>query len=548
MLLIVLLVAGFIFTMARSMGMREIETLTRIKEDYAESGQANAAVAVLIPSLAEVERYPLIPLLALQAFLLFVMGTAVVASGMTADGDEGTVDYVRLSPMTPMSKVMGYLFGLPIREWILFGVTLPFTAFALWRGQVPKAHWLPIYGVLVSAAILYHLTGLAAGTVLKNRRWAFLVSMGVIFLLYTVVPQLEKVGLIFFEYLTLWPVVTDNIHAFLSTKSGAMMKAITSLEPEVRFFGLGLSETQFTFFAQGFLILTFVVMLWRRWQRREAHLMSKLWAMGFSIWVQLVLLGCAIPLIISGLLFISQRMQMNPLFGRIRGGFRDSSPALAEGAFVIGVYGMVTMLMVAMLSILISPSQETQDRGAQRAKKLGLSRASAFSDEASAMFFTVAMSLVGGACWVFFAQRVLASHWFPGQELPRAAWLIYPLVILNLSLAVVALYEWRGPKGLFLGVVFVGIVPLMLAVIVAATQDDFGLSSIWTAFASPFVAPGGAVIVTVPDAIAFEGSQMGSVTAPRAFLFWLVVQTMVTVWLAIRARSSRVGTKRRIKD
>ena len=46
---------------------------------------------------------------------------------MTAEEDEGVMDYQRLVPMSPISKVIGYLLGLPVREWILFLVTLPFS-------------------------------------------------------------------------------------------------------------------------------------------------------------------------------------------------------------------------------------------------------------------------------------------------------------------------------------------------------------------------------------------------------------------------------------
>ena len=64
---------------------------------------------------------------------MFVLGTAQVAGGMTAETDEAVIDYQRLIPMSPFSKVAGYLFGLPVREYAMCFATLPFTAWALWR-------------------------------------------------------------------------------------------------------------------------------------------------------------------------------------------------------------------------------------------------------------------------------------------------------------------------------------------------------------------------------------------------------------------------------
>ncbi|MBJ7256074.1 MAG: hypothetical protein JHC69_04675, partial [Akkermansiaceae bacterium] len=123
-------------------------------------------------SVSDAARGAIIPLFIFQALILFVLGTAQVSGGMTAETDEGVIDYQRLIPMRPISKVLGYLFGLPIREYAMFFVTLPFTIWALWQGQVSPSVWVPLYVVFFSSSLTYHLTGLVTGTVVKNRRWA----------------------------------------------------------------------------------------------------------------------------------------------------------------------------------------------------------------------------------------------------------------------------------------------------------------------------------------------------------------------------------------
>jgi hypothetical protein len=70
---------------------------------------------------ADAARVSLLFLLGLQGLIiLFILGTAQVAGGMVAERDEGVIDYQRLIPMSPLSKVMGYLFGLPVREYVMF--------------------------------------------------------------------------------------------------------------------------------------------------------------------------------------------------------------------------------------------------------------------------------------------------------------------------------------------------------------------------------------------------------------------------------------------
>ena len=66
------------------------------------------------------------------------MGTGSVAGGISREAADGMVDYQRLTPMTPLSKIMGYLFGLPVREYVLFATTLPFTIYCIVVGNISK--------------------------------------------------------------------------------------------------------------------------------------------------------------------------------------------------------------------------------------------------------------------------------------------------------------------------------------------------------------------------------------------------------------------------
>ncbi|RYD30224.1 MAG: hypothetical protein EOP86_20345, partial [Verrucomicrobiaceae bacterium] len=320
--------------------------------------------------IADAERMPIFFIMGLQAVILFIFGTGNVAAGVTAEADEGTLDYQRLSPLTPLRKVIGYLLGLPIREWLMFAVTLPFTAWALWRGEIAASTWMPVYAVLISSAVLYHLTGLVAGTVVKNRRWAFLVSIIVIILLYTVIPQAAKFGLVYFKYLTLWPVVDEHMLEFLprTVRGPANLVNMLTDKPDARFFGLNLPEAVFTIFSQAVLSLTFVMILWRRWRKAEAHMLGKIWALGLFAWMQLLLLGNALPLIGSGDLFPARQI------ARRYGAQMMAEPQIGEALAMIGLYGLVTMALLMVLILIITPAVDDQVRGLRRARKLGWKR------------------------------------------------------------------------------------------------------------------------------------------------------------------------------
>ncbi|MDB4585068.1 hypothetical protein N9097_00625, partial [bacterium] len=267
-LLVFLMIAGFIFFLARQASM-------------SRGGM----------EIVDAARTPILPLLVLQGIILFMLGTGQVAGAMTAEADEGVLEYQRLAPMTPLAKVTGYLFGLPVREWLIFLATMPFSIFSMWQGQVPLGIALQLYLVFIGAGILYHLTGLLAGTVMKNRRWAFLGSIGLIFVLYTILPQIAKFGLVYLKYLTIRPVVEEFFPFLIERRAGSLVETLQELAPTARFFGMNLPQSAFTLLSQGVLILVMMTMLWRRWRRNESHLLGKVGAVGFFAWVQVALLG-----------------------------------------------------------------------------------------------------------------------------------------------------------------------------------------------------------------------------------------------------------------
>ena len=65
-------------------------------------------------SSAQAAQDACIPVLFIQMLILLFMGTGSVAGGISREAADGMVDYQRLTPMTPLSKIVGYLFGLSL--------------------------------------------------------------------------------------------------------------------------------------------------------------------------------------------------------------------------------------------------------------------------------------------------------------------------------------------------------------------------------------------------------------------------------------------------
>ena len=411
-----ILVAGFFFFLARETTARSIQ------------------------NPIDVGRMPLIPLLILQGLILFGLGTGQAAAGITTEADEGVIDYQRLAPMTPFAKVLGYLFGLPIREWILFLATLPFTGYSIWKGQVPLNGVLQLYAVFFMAAILYHLTGLLAGSVMKNRRWAFLTSTGLVVFLYLIIPQAAKFGLVYLKYVTIYPVFNEVYPSFIPRPLGDAAEVFNTIIPPAKFFGLNFPQYVFTLISQGVLSLAMVMMLCRRWRKADCHLLGKFAATGLFGWLQMMLLGNALPLMNSGDLFPSRELDRR--FGRlINPDIQFWSPKTWEATVMIGIYGLVTLASLWWLTFIISADQHGQVRGWRRARKLGDPKLPLLSDAATSVPWVLTMSVMGAVGWFIFGRELIDSHWYPELSLLMVTPMAMFSILLCGGLGMAALLE-----------------------------------------------------------------------------------------------------------
>ncbi len=500
-LLIDLLIAGFIVGMTATIGSRDGV------------------------DLADVAGFSFIVLLFYQGFILFIMGAAVVSGGIVAERDEGVIDYQRLAPMTPLAKTLGYLFGLPMREYVMFLGTLPFALWLIYAGKIAFHVWAPLYVVMLSSAVLYHLTGLVTGTVVRNRRVAFLFSTGCVFTLYTVLPFAKKYGLtvlVFFDYLTMGPVYRESLPGMLPNEVGAVVEMARLFSPEVKFFNLGFSEIVFTLFTQVGLMLTLIIMLCRKWRSDENHLLGKTWAAGLFVWIQFLLLGNALPLIETGKLFPSYA-----LTSMLHMGSWTANEEEIVG--LVGLYGFVTLVLMVLLTSVITPTIDRQKKAWRYAHKHGEKGSPLISDPATSWFYVVAMAVVGGLSWFFFSRAFFETKWFTGGLGLHVA-IYFILVLLAAGLIFQTLLEGRGKKMAILCAIGVGVVPIMGG---AVLTPIVGMFSSMVFAISPLSMPVyGATVLLPTDVLTPDIEGLVSF----AFHLWLLVGLGVAVFFSFRLR------------
>ena len=224
-------------------------------------------------------RQAFVPILIIQGVILLFMGTGSVASGITREKVDNVLNYQRLTPLPVHDKVLGYLFGLPVRHYVMFGITLPFTAFVLIVGRIPPSAFIPYYLIFFSSTLLYHFTGMVAGMISRKWRWSARISQGLIILLYFVLPNLSHLGLVFLEFLTVRPAFVEHIFPLVGPHSNFRMEGIGLLAGKtVPIFTITISGTIFTFMIQAGLITLFAAIVARKWKADTVPSISKLMA------------------------------------------------------------------------------------------------------------------------------------------------------------------------------------------------------------------------------------------------------------------------------
>ena len=378
-------------------------------------------------------------LLALQGFYLMFLGTGRVASITAEERESGLLDYQRMTPMNPLSKIAGYIFGIPSREYYMFLFTLPFLGHAIIAGELPWGNIIHLYSVFFCSVILYHLTAHAVGLVVPKPRAASWVSRIVVLGLYVVLPGLGQAGISFLSFLTILPTYFGKILPVIQ-KEGDHKKGdfdyesqITEFWQDVPFFDFTISPTTFTFLMQGLLILALFVTGYRKWRNQALPALSKPSAFFIYSIFQLLLLGCLWTFFdrgeASGL--IGQELSANEFYRK--------EERIMGLILVISIFFSLSVLFILCLINICCPNRHLYLKGIQRIAKFNLARIPRIADESSGLFLTLILAAITLFTYCLLISLALDSEaWeltstFHSLSLIPAAILMLAVIYLQAS-------------------------------------------------------------------------------------------------------------------
>ena len=332
-----------------------------------------------------------LPVFFVQAFILLFIGTGTVAGNFAEEKESGLIDYHRMTPMSPAAKIIGFLLGLPCREYLMAIVTLPFTLITVFGGKLPLPKVLLVYAILLCLALTYHLTAMASGMLAKKPRMASWFSRILVILLYTFLPVISHIGLSVFGYVTFLPTLYGLFQVEL--KGSFMFQGNDQVEffEVVPFYFWQLPPVLFTFLILGLMMSVFAFMLLRKWQKDTYHPFTKRFAIGVFAVIQILVLGSLIPILLG-----EQRSDMMNWMG----------PRETFG-MVQFLHLLISLGISILLIHLITPTRHTLQNGLRRARKHQLSKLPFNWDSASS--FPTCGAFIGMGIVAYLVLQFIAQ-------------------------------------------------------------------------------------------------------------------------------------------
>ena len=106
--------------------------------------------------------------LVMQAIILVIIGSSQVGTTVSATRESGILDFHRISPLSPWSLMLGFFFGAPVLQYVLFAITVPMSLLCVVFGGVPPSTALELTLVLFLVAWLFQAIAMLSALVSKR--------------------------------------------------------------------------------------------------------------------------------------------------------------------------------------------------------------------------------------------------------------------------------------------------------------------------------------------------------------------------------------------
>lgn len=335
----------------------------------------------------------------LQIFILNFVGTGEVAAGMARESIDDTLTYQRLTPLSPATKIAGYLLGLPIRQFYHFLVTLPVTIIIIRTGQIPFDVWGPIYIVLFTSTLMFYTLAMSVGFIM-GKRFSALISQGLVILLYVALPQLSNFGFVIFEYLTIRPAIFSAIQTMTGKELVTSNYAL--------FYHWEISHTVYCIALQGLISLIFYSLMLRHWRHESAHLLSKLQCITITCLLHIIVLGGIWANTSNGTMFDIELQTRTPELMVLQQALTENVELIA--ATILSLYGLIGFASAILLQYIYTPDKFRYLAGLRERYQRSKPAYALTIDSASGIPTSLIIALISTLAWLIYCNHLLDSE------------------------------------------------------------------------------------------------------------------------------------------
>ncbi|XAL99638.1 hypothetical protein OT109_18920 [Phycisphaeraceae bacterium D3-23] len=450
--LITITISGFLYIFVYNGTINNLQPENATPEELARLGRAAAKSALM-------------PLIFLQGIILMVLGTGAAAGGIARERSDRLLDYHRVSPMPPHAKILGLLFGLPIREYFMFVLTLPFVGYAAYKGHVPFIALLQFYIVFITSVWLYHLTGMVSGMIVDRPWRAGFVVQGLVIGLYIGLPQLSALGLTSFEFLTARPAFYGIVQQHLLTDwneidsmnrgwEEARLRLAALRWSEVAFFNVKMHPLVFSLMVQSFVLAILYTVIHRKWLGEARLALSKPTGLIFFALLQFFVLGSLLGLLWDTASFTEMVERGGNIANVVSRGEQWVVWRFAFAA--LGVSGIAGTILLHV----ITPTWHQQVNALRKARRRGRQHLPLLSDAASPWPVALGVIVMSTLAYLLIVRAIAQAGVLDDGPHMGAAW--GGIAFLSLAIATVFLLrEQVGAKPFTMAMFLFWVVPFL---------------------------------------------------------------------------------------
>ncbi len=300
----------------------------------------------------------------ISIIVLVVVGVYLLIADLSKEEQRGTLGFIRLSPQSASSILIGKILGVPILLYWFVGLAIPLHFSAALQAGIPVSLLLAFYGVLGISYSFFYSASLLLALVSKGLRgFQAWLGSGAVLLFMTILSQFFADGYRFMSYgstpfgwlLLLYP---GSVLPYLVEATGLDYSNFLGVEElaNISWFGQSLwlnAVGGILFIVANFALLNHWI--WAGLKRRFHNNSTGVWSKSQSYW-----LSGSLTLVVLG--FVSQVNQ------------RDSNVEAVLMANFGLLLGFELLLMLVLIAALSPHRQTLQDWARYRHQEKGYAR------------------------------------------------------------------------------------------------------------------------------------------------------------------------------